>query len=244
MWTTGNPQLPFAVDFSKHFSSGADYISKFGYNATVGTSEEPIWAESGVAYTYPSTAQTMTLSCANANDTSAGTGVRSVYIEGLDANYAVVSETKATNGQTAVTLTNQYLRVYRCYAVTAGSGGKNAGIIYIGYGNVTTGKPATVQASIAAGANQTLQALYTVPAGKTGYITDIGIRSNGKGEVRLYTRQQNGLFRIQRNIVITDSVDRTFSIALKYPEKTDIEFRGLADSGTNKMSADFVMVLE
>lgn len=243
MWTTGNPQLPFAVDFSKH-SSGADYISKFGYNATVGTSEEPIWAESGVAYTYPSTAQTMTLSCANANDTSAGTGVRSVYVEGLDANYAVVSETKETNGQTAVTLTNQYLRVYRCYAVTAGSGGKNAGIIYIGYGNVTTGKPATVQASIAAGANQTLQALYTVPAGKTGYIIDIGARSNGKGEVRLYARQPNALFRIQRNIVITNTVDGTFSIALKYPEKTDIEFRGLADTGTNKMSVDFVMVLE
>jgi len=158
------------INIAKKGVSGTDYISKFGYNSSVGTTEEPIWAESGVNYTYPTEATAMTASSSNANDTSAGSGARTIFVEGLDANYLKISETVVLNGQTGVALANSYLRVYRCYVLSAGSGGKNAGIIYIGYGDITTGKPATVQASIVAGVNQTLQAIYTIPANKTGYV--------------------------------------------------------------------------
>lgn len=242
--TTAGPLLPLAIEIAEHGLSGYDFMSKFGYNASVGTSEEPIWAESGVSYTYPTSARAMTVSSANANDTAAGTGARTVYVEGLDGDYLVVSETATLNGQTAVNLVNTYLRVYRCYVVTAGSGGKNAGIVYVGYGTVTSGKPATVQASIVAGTNQTLQSLYTIPAGKTGYLVDHTIRSSGAGEARLYARQFGGVFRIQRNLPITENVEKVFSVALKFPAKTDIEYRGLANTATVKMSADFTLVLK
>jgi hypothetical protein len=67
--------------------------------------------------------------------------------------------------------------------------------------------------------------------------------SNGKGEIRIYARTLGGVFR-QRNSVITDTGDEDFIFPLKFPEKTDIEIRGLADTGTNKMSATFSMVLK
>lgn len=232
------------INLAKHGVSGTDYMTKFGYNSSVGTSEEPIWAESGTSYTYPSEATAMTVSSANANDTSAGTGARTVYVEGLDGNYDVISETATLNGQTAVNLSNSYLRVYRCYVATAGSGGKNAGIVYVGYGNLTSGKPATVQASIIAGANQTLQAIYTMPANKIGFLTNVKAASNGKGEIRVYTRNFGSVFRIQRNYPITDDIDREFYVPLVLQPKTDVEIRGLADTSTDKMGASFVILME
>lgn len=244
MQTTGNPLLPWGIDLAKHGRSGYDYISKFGFNPSVGTVEEHIWSESGVTYTLPTTAQTMTVSSSNANDTANGTGARSVYVEGLDGDYVTTSETVALNGQTAVTLTKTYLRVLRSYVVTAGSGGTNAGIIYVGYGTVTTGKPETVQIRLGAGMAQSLLGLYTIPKGRTGYMISLNSSSDGKGEIFLYQRPLGGVFRITRRLPIMDTVDITFGIPLKFEEKTDIQVRGLAATGKNKMGVSFEMVLE
>jgi len=244
VWTTGNPQLPWGIDIAKHFVSGVDYISKFGFNPSVGTTEEQIWAESGTVYVLPTTAQTMTVSSANANDTANGTGARTLYVEGLNGNYDNVNETVSLNGQTAVTLSNTYLRILRAYVVSAGSGGTNAGIIYVGYGTVTTGKPATVQAHLAAGMAQALLGLYTIPKGRNGYLLSLNCRSDGKGEMLVYQRPFGGVFRILQRLQIIDTVDIYFTIPLKFTEKTDIQVRGLAATGKNKMGVSFDMVLE
>jgi hypothetical protein len=55
---------------------------------------------------YAAAALQMTVSSSSASDTSAGTGARTVLITGLNANYAVISESVTMNGQTAVTTTN------------------------------------------------------------------------------------------------------------------------------------------
>lgn len=244
MWTTGNPQLPWGLDLAKHYVSGLDYISKFGFNPSVGTTEEHIWAESGTLYTLPTSAQTMTVSSANANDTGNGTGARTLYVEGLDANYDKISETITLSGQTGVTLTKQYLRILRAYVVTAGSGGTNAGIIYIGYGTVTTGKPATVQAHLVAGMAQSLLGLFTVPRNRTGYMMSVNFRSDARGEMFVYQRPFGGVFRILRRLPIIDTVDIYFSIPIRFEEKTDIQVRGMSAVGTCKMGVSFDMVLE
>lgn len=239
----GALSIPFGIERSMYGVSGRDYQRKFGHNAAVGTTEEPIWAESAVSYTYPTGTMTMTLSSSNANDTAAGTGARTIYVEGLDASWNVVSETASLNGQTGVTLANQYRRVYRCYVVSAGSGGVNAGIIYIGYGAITTGKPATVQASVVVGMNQTLQALYTIPNGKTGYLLSVRASANGAGEIRIYTRTDGSVFRIQNRLPIVSDIDKDFIFPVVLPSKTDIEVRGVADVGTKHMGADFEILL-
>lgn len=239
----GALSIPFGIERSMYGTSGRDYQRKFGHNAAVGTTEEPIWAESAVAYSYPTGTMTMTLSSSNANDTAAGTGARTVYVEGLDVNWNIISETASLNGQTGVTLANQYRRVYRCYVASAGSGGVNAGIIYVGFGNITTGKPATVQASIVVGVNQTLQAIYTIPNGKTGYLLTVKASANGAGEIRVYTRTDGSVFRIQQRLPIVSDLSKDFIFPVVLPSKTDIEVRGTANTGTKNMGADFEILL-
>ena len=64
---------------------GYSGIRKFGANLLVSDSEEVIWPLGG-AYTWPTTATTWTISSADVDDTSAGTGARTVEIHALDAD--------------------------------------------------------------------------------------------------------------------------------------------------------------
>lgn len=224
-----------------------DNVFKFGFNDAVGTAEETIWDEGGV-YVYPSSAEQLTVSSSDVNDTSAGTGARTVQVFGLDGDYAEVDEIVTLNGQTAVTTVNSYLRVFRMAVLTAGSGGINAGVIYCGTGTVTGGVPDTVYARITEGEGQTLMAVYTVPAGKTGllYVFNISSFSSGNSFVtaRLKIRNEGGVFRVQDKAILKEN---SITISRKFPafisEKTDIEITGVASSGTIDVSGSFEMML-
>ena len=215
------------------------HVYKFGQNAVVGNSVETIWSQGGL-YSYPPSATTMTVSSSNTNDTSAGTGARTVLISGLDGDYDEISETITLNGQTAVTTTNSFLRVNRAIVLTAGSGGVNAGIIYVGTGTVTSGVPANIYTTINGdGTNQTLQTFWTVPANYTAYIhqTNIstGNSSNNPAVLKtlLVARPHGGVFNTKEVIVLTDGNHlQMYSFPIKLTEKTDIEFRAVSSSNS------------
>ena len=204
-------------------------VYKFGQNADVGNSVETIWLEGGL-YVYPPSATTMTVSSSDANDTSAGTGARTVLISGLDGSYNEISETITMNGQTPVTTSNSYLRMNRALVLTAGSGGVNAGIIYVGTGTVTSGVPANKYTTINGdGTNQTLQAFWTVPAGYTAYIyqTNIstGTSSNTPAVLKtlLVVRPFDGVFNTKEIITISNGNHlQDYTFPLKITEKSDI----------------------
>ena len=230
-------------DFQLGVSSGDlspsyKQILKFGQNQSVGNSIETIWEEGGL-YVYPPSATTMTVSSSDANDTSAGTGARTIQIAGLDGSYNEVSEIITMNGQTAVTTSNSYLRVNRALVLTAGSGGANAGIIYVGTGTVTSGVPANKYTTINGdGTNQSLQAFWTVPAGYTAYIyqTNIstGTSSNTPAVLKtlLVVRPYGGVFNTKEIITISNGNHlQDYTFPLKITEKSDIEFRAESSSG-------------
>lgn len=89
--------------------------------------------------TLPSSAATLSVSSSNANDTSAGTGLRTFQLYGLDGSDSPVNEIITLNGTTAVTTTNSYKRITKTVALTTGSLYSNVGNIYIGDGTVTAG---------------------------------------------------------------------------------------------------------
>jgi hypothetical protein len=124
--------LPFGLAVAMERDRVGSPNTKFGFNATCGNTAETIWTQSN-AYTWNAAAQ-LELTSTDADDTdTTGNGARSVTIEGLDANYAEISETVDMNGQTAdagSTTTASFLRVNRMYVATAGSTGVNEGIIY------------------------------------------------------------------------------------------------------------------
>ena len=229
--------FPLAVS-SGALSPSYKEVYKFGANNTVGNTLETIWEQGGL-YAYPASASTMTVSSSDTNDTSAGTGARTVLISGLNGSYVETSETITLNGQTAVTTTNSYLRMNRAVVLTAGSGAGNAGVIYVGTGTVTAGVPANIFTTIIIGANQTLQAFWTVPANYTAYIyqTNIstGNSSNTKAilETTLVVRPFGGVFNTKELITLTDGNHlQEYIFPLKITEKSDIEFRGISSSGS------------
>jgi hypothetical protein len=126
-----NAPLEFYLQIRKGKIMGHSAFSKGGANPSTGTTWATVWPEGGVV-TYPSSATTLTVSSTDANDTSAGTGLRTLKVKGLDATFTEIEETLTLNGQTAVTTTNSYYRIQSLSGETAGSTGSNEGIVYCG----------------------------------------------------------------------------------------------------------------
>lgn len=229
---------PFELQVSRGQIQGHKTLFKFGNNADINGSLETIWSHGGL-YAYPAVATAMKVSSSSTNDAAAGTGARTVVVSGLDQNYNEASETISLDGQTEVLTTTTFIRVFRAYVATAGSGGTAAGTIYVGTGTVTAGVPATVYAEIALGENQTTMALWTVPAGYTLYITGgtFSAASNNAAQYvlgKFVFRPLGGVFRNAADITVNSNVFRyDWEVPLALPEKSDIEARAIALSGSN-----------
>lgn len=216
---------------------GQEPLFKFGFNSAVGTDEETIWDEGGI-YAYPSSASVMKVSSSNTADTS------TVVIAGLDANYDEVEETVTITGQTAVNTTTEFLRVFRA-RVTAD---EPAGDIYIGTGTVSSGVPTNKFAKITAGENQTLMAVWTVPAGYTAYLHQGTIASgttaaNKFATCRIKVKPFGEVMQTKAVVTLHNSfVDFDFGMPLRIPEKSDIEARALVSSGSDAISVTFTII--
>lgn len=232
------------LNVSRGLVIGASRFQRTGFNPGVGTGETTIWNETTTPVAYPAVAAVVTVSSSSANDTAAGTGARAVTLSGLDSAYNAISETITLSGQSAVTSVNSYLRILSLTTISAGSGGKNAGVIYAGTGVVSAGVPGTIYTSMGVGFNQSRQAFTTVPAGTVAYIMDISLTSDTAGvQAMLYTRGAGGVFIANRvNMVGVAGFARQNLLPLRLEAKTDIEYRALVGTGTAKVSAQFEMV--
>jgi hypothetical protein len=242
---------PFELQVARGHVGWHETQFKFGFNPDVDDSLETVWAEGGL-YGYLSSATTLKISSSSANDTSAGTGARTVTVSGLDSSYDEVSETVTLSGQTAVDTTNSFIRVNRMIVNTAGTGGQNAGVIYAGTGTVTSGVPANKYATIAIGDNQTLMALWTVPRGFTAYLHQSHItvateQNNKYATVSIVARPDGAVFAVKdKFVVVADSRTQNYHYPLEFSEKTDIEVRCIgSSSGANiavSAGLDFVYI--
>lgn len=198
-------------------------------SAAAVTTESDLWDQNLVA-TMPAAAVAVGVSSADANDTSAGTGARTVQVSGLDTNYIEVSETVTLTGQTKVVTTQTFLRVNKIEVLTAGSGGKNAGAVYAydTADTVTAGVPQTqakIMGKILIGNNVSQSGFFTVPAGKQMIITDMVAMQSITSSLRVKIRTFGGLFKVLKNIECT--LGGIAQIQLKTPivldEKTDLK---------------------
>lgn len=239
---------PWELQVSRGQISWHTSVTIFGYNEDVDTSMETIWPYGGLL-AFPSVALQLKVSSDSANDTAAGTGARTVYLSGLDANHAVISEVVTLNGQTPVLTTGSYLHVNQCYVATAGSLDSAAGNIYFGDGVVTSGVPATVYDIIKFDYNTRVTGSYTVPAGYTGYISQ-GLfssgQSSGSGPVtgRLMTRGTDDIRRTAAIVTINNgSADYAFEYPVAVPEKTTLEAQAVGAGTNNACSSMFILLL-
>lgn len=239
---------PFDLQVARGQIQGHRNVTVFGFNPDVDTTQVSVWPLQSLI-TFPAAALQMTVSSSSTNDTAAGTGARTVVVEGLDANYNEVTETVTLNGQTAVTMAASLLRVNYAYVNTAGSGNSAAGNIYIGTGIVTAGVPATVYDIIKLDYNNTTTGSYTIPAGYTGYVSQ-GLFSTGQAsgstqvEGRLLTRGVNNIRRTAALTTLNNGVaDYVFEYPLAIPEKTTVEATAIGSANNNSVSSMFILVL-
>jgi hypothetical protein len=160
------------LDVANGKVSGHTALNKFGQALDVDSSNPTdVWdgadgSTSTDVWVPPTTARTHDITSTSANDDTGGTGAIDVLISGLDNSWEEQEETVTLNGTANVATANTYLRIFRMQCLTWGSGKENAGII-----TATAQTDGTVTAAIQAGNNQTLMAIYTVPADKQLLIT-------------------------------------------------------------------------
>jgi hypothetical protein len=231
---------------------GLSFIAKFGRNAAVASgTQEVIWDQADAVYTYMASASTLYVSSSNTNDDE------TIEVQGLDENWALQTVQVVVNGFNFVPLTGLWRRVFRAKNISATT---PQGDIYIADDNTDVGgdgipdTATNIKAKIIQGNNQTNMAIYTVPAGKKGYLWNWYIhilRGTGTtataADCDIFRREAGGVFRSTQPIGIqntgTGDHHYTWPFPLPLESKTDIEVRATPTANSD-MSAGFTILLE
>lgn len=231
---TDHPTPNVYLDVARDAISNSKIVHKFGANFDIdqGTDPESVWTGGGV-YPWASLSSAQTIYClsTSASDTT------TLTIEGLDANYDEISETVTLTGLTAVTTTNQFLRVFRMAYDATNVGDIEARV---------TSASGTIVAQIDAGYAQTLMSVYTIPAGHTGYLVALDATIDGTKtcQMLMYHRLAGKPFRIAHIAETEGHYRYDFTAPLTVPEKTDIDIRIDNVSGNDaRVTANFDIVL-
>lgn len=191
------------TDFYLEISQGlhpnyVDY-SAYGINQDIdiGSAPEDIWLQGGL-FTPPTTYRVHNITSASVNDTSAGTGARTVKIYGV-VSTGLAEETITMNGTSNVTTVNSYSDIYKMHIITAGSDNTNAGNI-----TATAVTDATITCTIPTGGlNTCRKCIRLIPPNYTGYLYDFqaGMQqatASSFADVYLMTKESGGVWLSRR----------------------------------------------
>jgi len=185
---------------------GHEDVLIVGAKVDIGTTEITLWAHDANVV-FPSTATVMTVSSNNANDTSGGTGARTILIRGLNATGNKQLEVIEMNGQTAVSTVLSYTAINNIDVLTAGSTMSNQGNIYIGEGTVTSGEPAIVYNIMGSTTSQSNSGVFVVPTGENIIIKDVIVNVDPSKNVNLFfTIIRSGVKIEQASAAITQTI--------------------------------------
>ena len=174
---------------------------------------------------------TGSIKSSSANDTSAGTGARTVTIYYVDSTGATAGTENATlNGTTAVNLvTTTKCFIEKIVVNTVGSVGSNVGTITLNAGAAGAG---TAVAVINIGDNQTYLGHHYVVTGKTCHVTDYTGTTSSTNQTLFTIQSISFLWLIEPNVQVSDWVNgaqnfqmqRTFSspVAITGPARLQL----------------------
>ena len=225
---------PEAWEIAREDIPGKIAIHILGNNDDTSTSFEDLW-ESGGLYVFPAAGgiqmEVVSTGAGAANDTAAGSGVQQVMIHYLDASYVERFEFVEMNGATPVnTVAIDILRVQNMHASRVGGGGGAAAEI-----TLESTDSAVEYTRIRTGLNTSLTGVWTVPGGKTLYITQwetaaIATNANRTAEFFLGATSSfhgdllPGIFNVKDISHLTSgSIETTFDLPLKIPAKADVK---------------------
>lgn len=227
----------FKLNVSRGKVRGSSMVHKFGAvpamsQSTTGT----IWDKSDTLYPWSAfdTAGVITAGIANASDAG-----KVVTVLGLDNNFNEVSDTFTLSSTATVAGTVQFRRVFRAFVST---GSDNVG-------NINFTKNGSDVLKITAGKAQTLMAIYTIPAGKTGYLYK-GVctaQASADGTGNMFVRYWGqSAFRIGHSFEVAGiggKYEYQFEFPIRIPEKSDIDVRITTRTNNGRYTAAFDLLL-
>ena len=215
------------------------HIHKFGAVPAMSQNNTgTIWDVNDTTYPWSAfdTAGTLSIPAVNASDNG-----KSIVLVGLDNDYLELTETVTVSSSGATTTTQSFKRIFRAY-VTNGS--------ITNVGDIVVQKGGTTVATIKAGKAQTLMAVYTVPAGKTGYLLkgvatcQAGADATGDMFVRYFGQDS---FRVGHTFEVSGTGGEylyDFGVPVKIPAKSDIDVRCSVRSNNARVTAAFDIILD
>ena len=230
---------------------GQTFIHKFGEapDFDTGDGEVTIWdgANDGtidaMVYTYSTTNDIDSVISSSVSD------VGDVEIQGLDTDYVLTNQTVTLTGQTRVAIPTPLRRVFRMKNVGSTNFVGNV-CTYITNAPTTSGDvdlATDVRSCVNNGNNQTLMAIYTIPAGKTGYLRSFFASTSGGSrstnyKIKLLARPLGQVFQLKHVASLVDSGTSHFNHEYVEPEvfaeKTDIHMT--AETTESAISASAV----
>lgn len=224
------------LNIARGLVNKASHIHVLGYNPDIdtGTDPETVWSYGG-AYPWDTltSANTLYIESSNTTDTM------DLVITGLDNDFNEFTEIVTLNGTTPVATTGKFIRINDAYL----GSNINAGDINFRFAN-TLG---TVVDHMRAGYGQNTSGIYTIPAGKTGYLYagDASTNINKETTIVFRIRLQTGGMRVAHIAELSNGSYRyDFYFPQRLPEKADIEVYvvNTLDSNT-RVGCNFDIVL-
>ena len=243
-----------AIEYYGLNTNRLSFINKFGHNSEIDIANPAdLWsggsqtAATDRIYTYEGFIagyDSLQVVSTSRYDSVSNGGARSVHIHGLDSLWNPQEVEIALEGTDTVNTSEVFRRVFRLHVhVGLGNGvppdtSSNNGIIIV---NTFTGNTRMGQMEI--GKNQSQMAVYTIPAGWTGFLTSFyaslekGTGATAFANMELYTRDFGEVFRLRNEQGLASDGNSHFAhpfpVALRLPEKTDIKLR--LDTSTNNV---------
>ena len=231
-YLTNNKTLFEAVVVAPFVSAGLpagqEHINKFGHCGADHNGTATLWDANATTAIYPyPAAGVVTMTSTSGTDTGA-----EVEIQGLDGDYNQVTE----NVNIGSTGTTTFSRIFRARMTTV----SNVGVVSINQGG-------NLAAQILAGNGQTLMAVYTIPAGKTGYFLKFQgtvDKANVEMSYKIFARPFGGTFNIKGMFSTQggNPITYDYPIPLVFTEKTDIRIDATSSANAGS-GATFDLIL-
>lgn len=232
-----NTHIAERIDISSGNVLDARGVHKFGAvpamsQNTTGT----VWDVNDTLYPWSAfnTPGVLTIPAVNASDNG-----DHLTVYGLDENFDEIEEEFTLSSAGTVTGTKTFARVYRAFFANSTTN----------VGNINVQRAGTTVLRITAGKGQTLMAIYTVPAGYTGYIMkgtmtcEAGADATGDMFVRYYGQTS---FRVGHSFEVSGAggqYEYDFTVPPAIPEKSDIDVRAKVRSNNARITAAFDIIL-
>jgi hypothetical protein len=244
----------FYLQVARGVVPGYSVVNKFGENQDIDVASgfQAVCPNGGRIYTgfNATAAETVEVFSSSADDAAAGIGARTITLYGLDANFVEQSETLTLTGTTPVdTPTNTYIRLDRAIVKSAGTNDSNVGDITIRQKTTT----ANVFCLVEINHNQSMNAAYTIPAGKIGFVVDFHSSITSKSantnlKARGVARPFGEVFQVKEEWGLHTSgsswLSRTYVLPSgPFPAKSDMFIQADTDSNNTSVAGGFGIIL-